>query len=205
MNFPRFAPRLLAAISAILLLVGVLAWTQLGTPAEAGNSSVPLQQSQTGATNLTATANGVGQVRLTWTAAPNATGYFVWSVKSNETGGKWTDAGGRHIVCSHRVGNQYGLLVHTPGVCRRCGEPGLVRIQQLGVRSHDQYGTTSAAFPIFRHQRRRPPTPAASSWTAAWTASAPTGAVSPSRGPASSCKSLPVVCTPAASMPGTAR
>ena len=69
-----------------------MVWGQLGGPAEAGNSGAPQRQSQTGATNLAATASGVGQVRLTWTAAPNATGYLVWSVKSNGTGGKWTDA-----------------------------------------------------------------------------------------------------------------
>ena len=94
MIFRRFHPRLLAAISALLIIgVGALVWAQLGAPAEAGNSGAPLRQSQTGATNLVATASGVGQVSLTWTAAPGATGYFVWSVKSNGTGGKWTDAG----------------------------------------------------------------------------------------------------------------
>ncbi len=70
-----------------------MVWAQLGGPAEAGNSSAPHQQSVPGATNLEATANGVGQVSLTWTAAQYATGHFVWSVKSDGTGGKWTDTG----------------------------------------------------------------------------------------------------------------
>ena len=94
MDFRKFAsPRLLVLISALFIGIGALVWAQLGAPAEAGNSGAPLLQSQPGATNLAAAANGVGQVSLTWTAAPNATGYLVWSVKSNGTGGKWTDAG----------------------------------------------------------------------------------------------------------------
>ena len=92
-DFRRFTHRRFVAVGALLIVAGVLAWAQLGASAEAGNSSAPQQQSQPGATNLVATANGVGQVRLTWTAAPSATGYFVWSVKTDGTGGKWTDAG----------------------------------------------------------------------------------------------------------------
>ena len=104
------SPQLLAVISTLFIVAGVVAWAQSGVPAanaaevdpgavgilpDSPNDAPQQTAGQGDPSNLTATASGVGQVTLTWTAAPNATTHWIWSVRSNGTDGKWTDGGVR--------------------------------------------------------------------------------------------------------------
>ena len=122
------SPQLLAAISTLFIMAGVVAWAQLGAPvanaAEVDPGAVGIlsgspndaPQQTTGQgdpSNLAATASGVGQVTLTWTSAPNATTHWIWSVRSNGTDGKWTEGGadGGEILTGLVAGTDYWFIV----------------------------------------------------------------------------------------------
>ena len=113
MIFRRFAPRLVAAVSVLLLLAGALAWTQPGTPADQPHTLPQQAAGQGDPSNLVATASGVGQVTLSWTAAPNATTHWIWSVRSNGSDGKWTDGGadGGEVLTGLVAGTDYWFIV----------------------------------------------------------------------------------------------
>ena len=107
MFFRRITPRLWLAVGALLAMIAAVSWLLPGPPAAvaasfndgpggmlAGMEPGPEQAGTVGNPgNLTANGSGAGQVTLTWTAATNATKYWVYSVKSDGSGEAWTDAG----------------------------------------------------------------------------------------------------------------
>ena len=63
-----------------------------------------------------------GEVHLNWNASPNATAHWVWSVKSDNTGGKWTAGqAGTATVSGLEIGQLYWFIVIAAQ--QRTGEP----------------------------------------------------------------------------------
>ena len=69
-------------------------------------------------TNLRASSSGPGQVRLTWRPTPGAEVHWLWSVKANSSGGKWTEASGvagSAIITDLESGQTYWFMVLAGG------------------------------------------------------------------------------------------
>ena len=63
-------------------------------------------------TNLRASAAGPGQVRLDWLPAPGAQEHWIWSVRNNGTGGKYTRASGSAAtVAGLQTGQNYWFII----------------------------------------------------------------------------------------------
>lgn len=107
------SPRFLAAISALFIVAGALAWTQPGTPAIPPHD--PPQQAGSDLGNpgsLTGIAGANGQITLTWTAAANADTHWVYQVRADGTGsGRWHQGSGSLVITGLENNVSYSFIV----------------------------------------------------------------------------------------------
>ena len=116
MFIKRIHPQTLIAVSALLALIAAVSLILPGPPpavaasfnegpggALAGMERGPEQVGTVGnPSNLIANASGAGQVALTWTAAANATKYWVYSVKTRRHRKQVDRCRRRHFIRGNR-------------------------------------------------------------------------------------------------------
>ena len=110
--YRRFNPRLLVWVSALLVVVGALAWAQPGAPPDYLRD-MPQQAGALGnPANLVGVAGANGQITLTWAVAANADTHWVYQVRADGTGsGRWHQGSGSLEITGLENNVSYSFIV----------------------------------------------------------------------------------------------